>query len=38
MKKRGEKTIGSLIKEYRKAQGMSQMMLAEMVGVSYQQV
>ena len=38
MKKRGEKTIGRLIKEYRKAQGMSQMKLAEMVGVSYQQV
>jgi len=38
MKKQVKKTIGWLIKEQRHARGMSQMRLAEMVGVSYQQV
>lgn len=32
------KTTGQIVKEYRKAKGMSQMDLAEMIGVSYQQV
>jgi transcriptional regulator with XRE-family HTH domain len=32
------KKIGSLIREMRKAAGMSQMRLAEKIGVSYQQV
>lgn len=38
MKKHGKKTIDQLIREYRKARGISQMKLAEMVGVSYQQI
>jgi transcriptional regulator with XRE-family HTH domain len=38
MKKYGSKTIGQLINEYRKAQGISQIKLSEMVGVSYQQI
>ncbi len=38
MKKHDKKTIDQLIKEYRKARGISQMKLAEMVGVSYQQI
>lgn len=33
-----DKKIGQLIKEFRKARGISQMKLAEMVGVSYQQI
>lgn len=33
-----KKTIGELVKEYRKTKGISQMELAEMIGVSYQQV
>ncbi|BCB95840.1 DNA-binding protein [Dissulfurispira thermophila] len=32
------KTIGQIVKEYRRAKGMSQMDLAEAIGVSYQQV
>lgn len=32
------KTTGQIMKEYRKAKGMSQMELAEVIGVSYQQV
>lgn len=38
MKKYGGKSIGQLINECRKAQGISQIKLAEMVGVSYQQI
>lgn len=38
MKKQSGKTIAHLIKEFRKAAGISQMRLAEMVGVSYQQI
>ncbi len=37
MKREGQE-IGSLIKELRKSKGMSQMGLAEIVGVSYQQI
>lgn len=37
MKRKGKK-VEQLIKEIRKARGMSQMKLAEMVGVSYQQI
>lgn len=36
--KKQDKKIGQLIKEMRKAKGMSQMKLAEMIGVSYQQI
>lgn len=32
------KTIGQIIRQYRKTKGMSQMDLAEAIGVSYQQV
>lgn len=38
MKARPSDTIGNLIKIIRKTQGMSQMKLAEKLGVSYQQV
>ncbi|MCL4537953.1 MAG: helix-turn-helix domain-containing protein [Nitrospirae bacterium] len=38
MKKQNKKTIDQLIKEFRKAAGISQMKLAEMIGVSYQQI
>lgn len=34
----GYKKTGQLVKEYRKVKGMSQMELAEVIGVSYQQV
>ncbi len=36
--KRYKKTTGQLVKEYRKTKGISQMELAEIIGVSYQQV
>lgn len=36
--KKEDKKIGQLIKEFRKTRGMSQMKLAEIVGVSYQQI
>lgn len=36
--KREAKTVGQIVKEVRKAKGMTQMGLAEMVGVSYQQI
>jgi transcriptional regulator with XRE-family HTH domain len=36
--KKEDRKIGHLIKELRRARGMSQMKLAEMVGVSYQQI
>ncbi len=36
--KKEDKKIEQLIKEFRKAKGMSQMKLAEIVGVSYQQI
>ena len=32
------RTTGQIVKEYRQAKGMSQMELAEIIGVSYQQV
>jgi|Deesub1362A_J573_1020465.scaffolds.fasta_scaffold00143_30 transcriptional regulator with XRE-family HTH domain len=35
---KSEKQIGALIRQLRKAAGMSQMQLAEKIGVSYQQV
>ena len=37
MKEKGKK-IGQLIKKFRKAKGISQMGLADMLGVSYQQI
>lgn len=36
--KKEEKKVAELIKEIRRARGMSQMKLAETVGVSYQQI
>jgi transcriptional regulator with XRE-family HTH domain len=35
---KNDKTIGALIRQLRKSSGMSQMRLAEKIGVSYQQV
>jgi len=35
---KSEKSIGGLIRQLRKSSGMSQMQLAEKIGVSYQQV
>ncbi len=35
---KSEKAIGALIRQLRKSSGMSQMQLAEKIGVSYQQV
>ena len=36
--KRDRKSIGQLVKEFRKAGGLTQMRLSEMIGVSYQQI
>lgn len=38
MKRACEKTVGELIKKFRDERGFTQMELAEMVGVSYQQI
>ena len=38
MMETGDKKIGELIRKFRKTRGMSQMELAELMGVSYQQV
>lgn len=38
MKKETGKTIGEIIRDLRKAKGISQMKLAEMLDVSYQQI
>ena len=35
---KSEKSIGGLIRQIRKSSGMSQMLLAEKIGISYQQV
>ena len=35
---KSEKAIGALVKQVRKSSGLSQMQLAEKVGISYQQV
>ena len=35
---KSEKSIGGLIRQLRKSSGMSQMLLAEKIGISYQQV
>ncbi|MDI6800480.1 MAG: helix-turn-helix transcriptional regulator [Thermodesulfovibrionales bacterium] len=38
MNKTKKKTLGLIIKEFRKTKGISQMELADMVDVSYQQI
>ncbi len=38
MKRNNRKTAGELIKELRKAKGLSQMKLAELLDISYQQI